>query len=119
MNPEKLIPIILATPVLFPMDAISPIVSNSNGFFLPPRMEAIMFFASTLPCRIACCAVGGYGFPVRGFGIDAQSPSAQTSGHSGSARNSFTDTFPCSFGQGREARRGLGATPAVQMSVED
>src|SRR5215475_3725213 len=76
-----------------------------------------MLPARTRPCRKACCAVGGYGFLVRGSGIEAQSPTAHTPGHSGISMYSFVRIRPRSFAQGTVSRIGCGAVPAVQTRV--
>ena len=88
----------MATPFLFPIVAIIPLVLYKYSF-LPDTMnspffcsfsfisiafddfnsffsDVIIFSAVTCPSRIACCAVGGYGFPVCGSIINAQSPIA-------------------------------------------
>jgi hypothetical protein len=51
---RKLIPRMFATPVLRPIDASRPKVENENGFFVRPRIAAVMFFATVLPCCNAC-----------------------------------------------------------------
>src|SRR5437016_10515010 len=57
-------------------------------------MAAHMLRARTRPCRNACCAVGGYGFPVLGSGIEAQSPTAQTPGQSSTSIYSLVANRP-------------------------
>src|SRR5205809_1190018 len=50
-------------------------------------------------------------------GTNAQSPTAQTLGQSGTRKNWFTTTRPRSFAQGSEKMRGLGTVPAVHTKV--
>ena len=57
MNPEKLRPKILATPVLRPIAASCPMVEKLNLFCSVPRMLAITLCATTLASRSACWAV--------------------------------------------------------------
>src|SRR5215469_2077412 len=92
-------------------------VAKENFFFGLPRTAAVMFRASTLASRKACCAVGGKYFPVLESGTSAQSPSAHTFGHSGTSRVASTQTRPRSFLHGSEASRGLGEVPAVQINI--
>src|SRR2546430_2362573 len=83
-----------------PIDASSPIVLNENDFKGRSESEAAIFCATMFPSRMACCAVRGCDFP--GFlisGTNAQSPTAQTLGQSGTCKNWFTSSRPCSFGQ--------------------
>src|SRR6266480_5531832 len=58
----------------------------------------------------------------RGFlvsGTNAQSPTAQTSGQSGTRKNWFTTNRPRSFAQGSDEMMGLGTVPAVHTRVRD
>ncbi|HET7643261.1 MAG TPA: hypothetical protein VFK40_07120 [Nitrososphaeraceae archaeon] len=45
-------------------------------YFKSSFSKEIIFLAVNCPSRIACCAVGGYGFPFFGSVINAQSPIA-------------------------------------------
>ena len=78
-KPEKLTPATRATPVRLPMAASCPIVRKVNGTAGFPLMHAAMFRAAVFASRIACCAVGGCGFPVLPIGDErAISHSPQT-----------------------------------------
>src|ERR1043166_4763148 len=108
-KPEKLNPKIRATPLRRPMEASSPMVLNEKGFSGRRYSDATIFCATTLPSRMACCAVGGCDFPGwLASGTNAQSPTAHTPGQSGTCKNSFTNTRSHSFSQGREETSGLG-----------
>src|SRR6266576_492851 len=50
-------------------------------------------------------------------GTNVQSPTAQTSGQSGTCKNWFTTIRPLSFAQGSEEISGLGTVPAVHTKV--
>src|SRR5882724_5020050 len=52
-------------------------------------------------------------------GTNAQSPTAQTLGQSGTPKNWFTSNRPRSFAQGSEEMMGLGTVPAVHTKVRD
>src|SRR6266853_1222240 len=52
-------------------------------------------------------------------GTNAQSPTAQTSGQSGTRKNWSTRIRPRSFPQESGRIRGLGTVPAVQTKVRD
>src|SRR5438477_13116303 len=52
-------------------------------------------------------------------GTNAQSPTAQTLGQSGTPKNWFTSNRPRSFAQGSEEMIGLGTVPAVHTKVRD
>src|SRR5438552_16360365 len=70
------------------------------------------------PSRMACCEVRECDFP--GFlmsGTNAQSPTAQTLGQSGTCKNWFTSSRPCFFGHGSEKMSGLGTAPAVHTKL--
>jgi hypothetical protein len=54
----------------------------------------MIFFAATAPSLIACCAVGGYGLPVFGSIINAQSPSANTPLYFGTSKYLSTMILP-------------------------
>src|SRR5207244_612426 len=115
---EKLTPKARATAVRQPIEASSPMVLNENDFRGRPKNPAAIFCATTLPSRMACCAVGGCDCP--GFlisGTKAQSPAAQTSGRSQTCKNWFTTIRPRSFEQGSEEISGLGTVPAVHTRV--
>ena len=77
-----------------------------------------MFRAAWGPSRTACWAVAGIGRPVRGSGIEAQSPSAQTRSSPGTANVSSGRIQPrSSFAPGRSRRSGCGALPTVLTTV--
>jgi hypothetical protein len=101
-----------------PIEASSPIVLNENDFKGRSESDAAIFCATMFPSRMACCAVRGCDFP--GFlisGTNAQSPTAQTLGQSGTCKNWFTSSRPCSFGHGSEKMSGLGTAPAVHTKL--
>src|SRR5260370_39801815 len=52
-------------------------------------------------------------------GTNAQAPTAQTLGHSGTRENWSTSNRPRSFAQGSEEMIGLGTVPAVHTKVRD
>src|SRR5260370_10242919 len=100
------------------MAASSPMVLNEKGFSGRLQSDAAILCATTLPSRMACCAVGGCDFPgCLVLGTSPQSPTAQTPGQPGTCKNSFTSTRPRSFSQGREETSGLGTVPAVHTRV--
>src|SRR5258708_39256166 len=82
-----------------------------------PRVFAMMFCASTLPSREACCAVGGW-YPPCSSGIMAQSPSAQIPGYPSTPIAGLTLSRCRSFGRGSSSSKGCGAAPAVQTKVK-
>src|SRR5437868_4863513 len=103
-----------------PIEASSPMVLNENDFKAPPESTAAILYATTLPSRMACCAVGGWDLPgVLMSGTNAQSPTAQTLGQSGIRKNWFTSNRPRSFAQASEETMGLGTVPAVHTKVRD
>src|SRR5579859_5442057 len=117
-KPEKLNPKIRATPLRRPMEASSPIVLNEKGLSGRRLSDAVILCATTLPSRIACCAVGGCDFPgCLASGTNPQSPTAHTPGQPGTSKNWFTKTRPHSFLQGSEETSGLGTVPAVHTKV--
>src|SRR5262249_329185 len=119
-NPEKLNPKIRATPIRRPIEARSPIILNENARSERPDSAATIFWATILPSRIACWAVGGCDFrPFLMSGTNAQSPMAHTLGQSGSCKNWFTTNRPFSFELGIDDMSGLGTMPAVQTKVRD
>src|SRR5882672_615345 len=100
------------------MEASSPRVLNEKTFSGRWYSDAVIFCATTLPWRMACCAVGGCDSPGRLMsGTNPQSPTAQTPGQPGTCKHSFTSTRPHSFSQGREETNGLGTVPAVHTRV--
>src|SRR5262245_33857656 len=101
-----------ATPVRRPMEAKSPRVLKVKGFKAAPRALATRLYASSLPSREACCAVGGCQPPAPS-GIIAQSPNAQTPGNPSTCRQSFTLRRLRSLGNANPFSKGLGEVPAV------
>src|SRR5467141_5100614 len=109
-----------AAPMRRPIEASSPIVLNENDFKGRSESDAAIFCATMFPSRMACCAVRGCDFP--GFlisGTNAQAPTAQTLGQSGTLKNWFTSNRPRSFAQGSDEMMGLGTVPAVHTRVRD
>ncbi len=85
-----------------------------------PRRAAMTLSATALPCRMACCAVGGQTAPASSFalsGTAAASPSANTPSWPGRVISAVTARRPRTVSAPRVAISGLAATPAVQISV--
>src|SRR6201998_2502260 len=82
-------------------------------------ISATIFFATTAPSLIACCAVGGYGLPVFGSIINAQSPSANTPLYLGTSKYLSTTILPLllSCVHTRLETSDAGATPPDHIIV--
>lgn len=102
-NPENLNPQISATADRRPSDASTPMGANANAIFFPPLSDARMFRATIFPCLTGCCAVGGCGRPLCGFGTSAQSPSAPDARVARDLEKLIDDDLPALVAQARES----------------
>ncbi|CAM5591091.1 hypothetical protein SHIRM173S_01326 [Streptomyces hirsutus] len=85
-----------------------------------PVSVAMTLSATCLPCRRACCAVGGHtapSTPLAWSGTAAASPRANTPSAPGRHMSAVTASRPRTVSAPSVAISGLATTPAVQMRV--
>src|SRR6266704_3297192 len=118
-SPENRTPRMSAAAAPWPSRTRNPSALKANGRGRLPSSARTMFSAAVLPCRSACCAVGGQALPPRsGSGTRAQSPSAQTLPAPRTCRLPSTSTAPVvPRSNGSLASSGAGRLPAAQTSV--